>query len=233
MQIASQREHLRFSAKTMNSDLVWAFSQPIPRCSWRQAAIKDLVERPLAGLLLVLALPVLVTLAVLVKTTSPGPILHRRRVVSQYGSTFEALKFRTMVPDADAVLRRDPGLRAAFEINHKLERDPRVTKIGKWLRKTSLDELPQLLNVVRGEMWLVGPRMIAPEELEKYGRSASQLVSVKPGITGLWQVSGRQDVSYQRRVELDMHYIDNWSLAMDLHILLKTVWVVASMRGAR
>jgi lipopolysaccharide/colanic/teichoic acid biosynthesis glycosyltransferase len=216
----------------MNSDLVWTFSQPIPRCSWKKAALKDVVERPLAGVLFVLALPVLLTLAALVKVTSQGPILHRRRVVGQYGRTFEALKFRTMVPDADDVLNRNPELRAAFIVNHKLERDPRITTVGKWLRKTSLDELPQLLNVLRGEMWLMGPRMIAPEELEKYGGRASTLVSVKPGITGLWQVSGRQDVSYQRRIELDMFYIEHWSLALDLRILLKTVWVVLMMRGA-
>jgi lipopolysaccharide/colanic/teichoic acid biosynthesis glycosyltransferase len=216
----------------MNSDLVWDFSQPIPRCSWKQAALKDLVGRPLAALLLVIASPVLLVIAVLIKLTSRGPVLHRRRVVSQYGGTFEALKFRTMVPNADELLRRDPSLRAAFAVNHKLAHDPRITQVGKWLRKTSLDEIPQLLNVVRGEMWLVGPRMISPEELEKYGGYASKLVSVKPGLTGLWQVSGRQDVSYQRRVELDMFYIDNWSIAMDARILLKTVWVVLSMRGA-
>jgi lipopolysaccharide/colanic/teichoic acid biosynthesis glycosyltransferase len=217
---------------TMHPEVVWGFGQPIPRCSWKRAAIKDLVGRPIAAVLLVLALPLLAVIALLVKLTSRGPVLHRRRVVSQYGGTFEALKFRTMVADADDVLSRDPALRAAFEINHKLEHDPRVTRIGKWLRKSSLDEIPQLLNVVRGEMWLVGPRMIAPEELDKYGSQASKLVSIKPGITGLWQVSGRQQLSYKQRIELDMFYIDNWRIAMDARILLKTVWVVCSMRGA-
>jgi lipopolysaccharide/colanic/teichoic acid biosynthesis glycosyltransferase len=216
----------------MNSDLVWDFSQPIPRCSWKQAVVKDLIGRPLAALLLVAVSPLLIVLAALVKLTSRGPVFHRRRVVGQYGRTFEALKFRTMVPDADARLQRDPALRAAFGVNHKLTDDPRVTRVGKWIRKTSLDELPQLINVVCGDMWLVGPRMISPEELAKYGGHASKLVSVKPGITGLWQVSGRQDVSYQRRVELDMFYIDHWSIAMDAGIVLKTVWVVISMRGA-
>jgi lipopolysaccharide/colanic/teichoic acid biosynthesis glycosyltransferase len=194
--------------------------------------MKDLVGRPLAAVLLVLVSPLLLVLAAIVRLTSQGPILHRRRVVSQYGRTFDALKFRTMVADADDRLRRDPSLQAAFVVNHKLERDPRITAAGRWLRKTSLDELPQLLNVVRGDMWLVGPRMIAPAELEKYGGQASKLVSVKPGLTGLWQVSGRQDLSYQRRIELDMFYIDNWSIAMDVRILLKTMWVVVSMRGA-
>jgi lipopolysaccharide/colanic/teichoic acid biosynthesis glycosyltransferase len=216
----------------MNTDAVWEFRQPIPRCSWKQAVTKDLVERPLAATLFVLLLPLLALLALLVRITGQGPILHRRRVVGQYGGVFDALKFRTMIVNADEVLTRDPALKAAFAINHKLTDDPRVTRLGKWLRKSSLDELPQLLNVVRGDMWLIGPRMISPEELDKYGRQASKLVSIKPGITGLWQVSGRQDLSYQRRVELDMFYIDNWSFATDVRILLKTVWVVLSTRGA-
>lgn len=216
----------------MNGDAVLEFGQTAPRCSWKQAAIKDWVERPLAAVLFILALPLLAALALLVRLTSAGPILHRRRVVGQYGTTFDALKFRTMVPNADAVLARDPQLRATFEINHKLERDPRVTSVGRWMRKSSLDELPQLLNVVRGDMWLVGPRMISPAELERYGRHQQKLMSVKPGLTGLWQVSGRQDVSYERRVELDMHYIDHWRFLTDVRILLKTVRVVVSMRGA-
>jgi lipopolysaccharide/colanic/teichoic acid biosynthesis glycosyltransferase len=198
----------------------------------KQALIKDLVERPLAAVLFVIALPLLLLLAVLVKISSQGPMLHRRRVVGQYGTTFDALKFRTMVVDADERLTRDPALKAKFAVNHKLTNDPRVTPVGKWLRKWSLDELPQLLNVVRGEMWLIGPRMISPAELDKYGGQAGKLVSIKPGITGLWQVSGRQDLSYQRRVELDMFYIDNWSFAADVRILVKTVWVVLSTRGA-
>jgi lipopolysaccharide/colanic/teichoic acid biosynthesis glycosyltransferase len=216
----------------MNGDAVLEFGQPASRCSWRQAVIKDWGERPLAAVLFILALPLLAAVALLVWATSAGPILHRRRVVGQYGGTFDALKFRTMVADADAVLARDPQLRKTFEINHKLERDPRITPVGRWLRKSSLDELPQLLNVVRGDMWLIGPRMICPAELEKYGRHRQKLLSVKPGLTGLWQVSGRQDVSYERRVELDMQYIDNWSFFTDVRILLKTVRVVLSMRGA-
>jgi lipopolysaccharide/colanic/teichoic acid biosynthesis glycosyltransferase len=216
----------------MNGDAVLEFGQPAPRCSWRQAVIKDWGERPLAAVLFILALPLLAAVALLVRMTSAGPVLHRRRVVGQYGDTFDALKFRTMVADADAVLARDPQMRKTFEINHKLERDPRITPVGRWLRKSSLDELPQLLNVVRGDMWLIGPRMICPAELEKYGRHRQKLLSVKPGLTGLWQVSGRQNVSYDRRVELDMQYIDNWSFFTDVRILLKTVRVVLSMRGA-
>jgi lipopolysaccharide/colanic/teichoic acid biosynthesis glycosyltransferase len=205
---------------------------PISRCSWKQAFIKDLVERPLAGVILVLAFPLLAGLAAAVRLTSGGPVLHRRRVLGQGGTVFEALKFRTMVVDAGEILARDATLRAAFEANHKLVEDPRVTRLGRVLRRYSLDELPQLINVVRGEMWLIGPRMISPEELVRYGSWASKLVSVKPGLTGLWQVSGRQQTTYARRIELDMHYIDHWTFATDVKILLRTVAAVVSARGA-
>jgi lipopolysaccharide/colanic/teichoic acid biosynthesis glycosyltransferase len=206
--------------------------QPVQRCSRRQAVIKDAIGRPLAALALVIASPLFLGLAIVVLITSGRPIFHRRRVVGQGGETFDALKFRTMVANADQILANDQKLRSAFEVQHKLVGDPRVTRAGRFLRKYSLDELPQLINIVRGEMWLVGPRMIAPDELTKYGHRAPKLVSVKPGITGLWQVSGRQDTTYERRVELDMHYIDTWSVAGDFRIILRTFGVVFSGRGA-
>jgi lipopolysaccharide/colanic/teichoic acid biosynthesis glycosyltransferase len=207
-------------------------SEPVMRCPWRQALVKDVVGRPLAAAALILGGPLLIGIAGLVLVTSGRPILHRRRVVGQGGTAFDALKFRTMVTDAAQILARDPALRSAFEAKHKLEDDPRITRVGRFLRKYSLDELPQFINIVRGEMWLVGPRMISPEELAKYGRQATKLVSVKPGITGLWQVSGRQQTTYERRVELDMQYIDSWSVATDVRILLRTFGVVLSGRGA-
>jgi lipopolysaccharide/colanic/teichoic acid biosynthesis glycosyltransferase len=197
-----------------------------------RALVNDLVGRPLALAGLLVLLPVLLIVAVLVRLSGPGPIIHRRRVVGQYGRTFDAFKFRTMVVDADLWLEQDPDLRAQFLVTHKLHEDPRVTPIGRFLRKYSLDELPQLANVVRGDMWLVGPRMITPEELEKYDRHAGKLLTVKPGITGLWQVSGRQTTSYQRRVELDMHYIDHWSIRTDLGIMWRTIGVVFRGTGA-
>jgi len=203
-----------------------------PTFARRRAVVKDVVERPEAAVALVLLAPLIALVALLIKLTSRGPVFHRRRVVGQYGSTFNAFKFRTMVANADDVLVGDPTLRAAFEVKHKLPDDPRVTRVGRILRKYSFDELPQLLNVVRGEMSLVGPRMIAPEELAKYGDRAGKLMSVKPGITGLWQVSGRQTTSYAERVTLDMHYIDHWSLATDLAILCRTLAVVLSAKGA-
>jgi lipopolysaccharide/colanic/teichoic acid biosynthesis glycosyltransferase len=207
-------------------------SSAVPRCPWWHASIKDLIGRPLAALALIALSPLFLVLAVLVLISSGRPVFHRRRVVGQGGDTFDALKFRTMVANADQILANDEQLRSAFSVQHKLVEDPRVTRVGRFLRKYSLDELPQLINIVRGEMWLVGPRMISPDELAKYGRSAPKLVSVKPGITGLWQVSGRQETSYERRVELDMQYIDRWSVAGDLRIVLRTFGVVLSGRGA-
>ena len=204
----------------------------VPRCPWWHASIKDAIGRPLAALALIALSPLFLVLAVLVLISSGRPVFHRRRVVGQGGDTFDALKFRTMVANADQILANDEQLRSAFSVQHKLVEDPRVTRVGRFLRKYSLDELPQLINIVRGEMWLVGPRMISPDELAKYGRSAPKLVSVKPGITGLWQVSGRQETSYERCVELDMQYIDSWSVAGDLRIVLRTFGVVLSGRGA-
>lgn len=204
----------------------------VPRCARHRALVKDLVGRPLALAGLILLSPLFLVIALLVKLSGPGPIIYRRRVVGQYGRLFDAFKFRTMVVDADAWLKRSEELQARFSVNHKLPDDPRVTPIGRLLRRYSLDELPQLVNVVRGDMWLVGPRMIAPEELEKYGPFGAKLMSVKPGLTGLWQVSGRQTTSYVERVRLDMEYIDNWSVATDVRILLRTLGVVIRATGA-
>ena len=186
-----------------------------------------------AALLLLITAPVLVVSAALVVLTSPGPLLHRRRVVGLGGREFDALKLRTMVADADRILAENPQLRAAFEVNFKLERDPRVTPVGPILRKWSIDELPQLVNVLRGEMSLVGPRMITRTELGKYGPQAGRLTVVRPGLSGLWQVSGRQEIDYTDRVRLDLDYIDHWSLGRDVAIALRTPAAVLRGRGAR
>jgi lipopolysaccharide/colanic/teichoic acid biosynthesis glycosyltransferase len=216
----------------MHGEIAVKLPGVVQRCSWQQELVKDVIGRPLAILVLIAISPIFVTLCVLVLISSGRPIFHRRRVVAQGGATFDALKFRTMVANADDILARDDRMRQAFEERHKLAADPRVTGVGRFLRKYSLDELPQLINIVRGEMWLVGPRMISPPELSKYGPHAPKLLSVKPGITGLWQVSGRQQTTYDRRVELDMQYIDNWSITTDLRIILRTVGVVLSAKGA-
>lgn len=184
-----------------------------------------------SAVLLVLLSPLLLLLVFVVLIDDGWPVIYRRRVVGASGS-FDAFKFRTMRRDADAILNSNPSLRAEFERNFKLKDDPRVTRSGAILRKFSLDELPQLVNVLRGQMSLVGPRMVTMPELEKYGDSKSLLLRVKPGLTGYWQVSGRQEVDYEERVRMDVRYIQNWSLGMDLQILLKTPLKVLKREGA-
>lgn len=198
--------------------------------SW-QRATKRGVDVLGSSLLILVLSPVFLTVALMVLISEGTPILFRRRCVGPRGE-FDALKFRTMRRDADQVLRQDAALREAFRQNFKLKSDPRVTRLGAILRKFSLDELPQLFNVFRGEMSLVGPRMITAPELEKYGEYQQLLLTVRPGLTGLWQVYGRQEVSYEERVRMDVQYIGDWSLRMDLKLLFLTPGRVIRGRGA-
>ncbi len=184
-----------------------------------------------AALLIVALAPLFVAVGTLVALQDGWPIIYRRRVVGRKGE-FDALKFRSMRKDADAILAADPILQAEFEQNYKLKDDPRLTRLGPLLRRSSLDELPQLFNVLKGDMSLVGPRMKTPAEVERYGSYKELLLTVKPGITGYWQVHGRQTVDYDERIRMDMHYIQNWSLAMDLKILLGTPLKVLKREGA-
>lgn len=183
-----------------------------------------------AFLILVLS-PLFALLAILVLLDDGRPVFYRRRVVGREGS-FDAFKFRTMRRDADAILQANPALRAEFEQNFKLKNDPRITRTGSQLRKLSLDELPQLFNILAGQMSFVGPRMITSAELEKYGPHKALLLTVKPGLTGYWQINGRQEVSYEERVRMDVHYIQHWSLALDLKILMYTPFKVLRREGA-
>lgn len=198
---------------------------------WRDD-LKALVERPVALIGLLLLSPLFVVIGLLIAATTGRPVIYRRRVAAKGGGEFDAFKFRTMVEGAERVLEQDERLRQAFTVNWKLFDDPRVTPVGRLLRKYSLDELPQLVNVLRGEMSLIGPRMVSPAELERYGELKSKLLSVKPGLTGLWQISGRQSVSYAKRIELDMHYIDHCTLKFDLTIVARTFPVVIGADGA-
>ncbi|HEU0295014.1 MAG TPA: sugar transferase [Anaerolineales bacterium] len=175
-------------------------------------------------------------ITILIKMDSPGPVFYRQTRIGRFGRKFHVYKFRTMVQNADQILQNyldnSPQLKAQWLATHKLKEDPRVTRLGSILRKSSLDELPQLWNIIIGDMSLIGPRPIVDAEIEKYGKCFDLYIQVRPGLTGLWQVSGRNDTTYQRRVELDEYYIRNRSLKLDLHILWKTAFVVLRRTGA-
>lgn len=184
----------------------------------------------------VLVLPLCLIIGVCIRLESSGPVFFRHERIGRGGRVIRILKFRTMVNDAQDALARhlaaNPDLRREWEADQKLRNDPRITRVGAVLRRTSLDELPQLWNVIRGEMSLVGPRPIVRSEVERYGAAFAAYSRVRPGITGLWQVSGRNDLSYETRVRIDRYYINNWSTCLDLLILAKTVPVVFGKKGA-
>jgi Undecaprenyl-phosphate galactose phosphotransferase WbaP len=182
------------------------------------------------------ALPFGIVIALAIALDSRGGVFFAHTRVGKGGRPFRIWKFRSMIAGSDEVLARyldrNPTLVEEWRLTHKLKDDPRVTRVGRLLRKTSLDELPQVWNVLRGDMSMVGPRPIVSEESAKYGPAFALYTKVRPGLTGLWQVSGRNDTNYQRRVSLDCQYIRNWSLWLDAKILLKTVRVVLGGRGA-
>lgn len=195
--------------------------------------LKTLLDYTIVIFGAVILLPFLGIIALLIKLDSPGPVFYRRRVLGVGGKPFDAFKFRTMFVNGDTILAQHPDLLAELQTNHKLKHDPRITKVGAWLRRTSLDELPQFLNVLLGQMSLVGPRMITADEAAMYGIMKQNLLTVKPGITGLWQVSGRSDLSYEERVRIDMHYIRNYSIWLDLQIIFfQTLPVILRGEGA-
>lgn len=189
-----------------------------------------------ASLALLFLSPIFLMLVALVKFSNKGPALYGHPRVGHNGRTFRCLKFRTMVTDGDHVLRKhlaaDPKAQEEWLATRKLQDDPRVTAVGNVLRKLSLDELPQLLNIIRGEMSIVGPRPVVEDELMLYEGSAVYYLKARPGLTGLWQVSGRNDVSYAERVGLDTHYVKNWSLRRDMMIIAKTIPAVCFSRGS-
>lgn len=197
---------------------------------------KRLMDALLSFMALMFAAPLMVLIAIAIRIDSPGPAIYTQRRLGLRGSFFQALKFRTMCTDADERLKKlldsDPIVRAEFETYHKIKEDPRVTRLGKFLRKHSLDELPQLINVFKGEMALVGPRAYMPFEIAKIDRPRlNELLKVTPGLTGFWQVAGRSTVSFDERVDMDMFYIHNWSPGMDFYILINTVWMMLFSRG--
>ncbi|GAB3321551.1 sugar transferase [Geodermatophilus aquaeductus] len=193
---------------------------------------KEVVDRTAAGIGVLLLLPVLVPLAILVKATSRGPVFFTHERIGRDGRPFQVLKFRSMVVDADKVELDLHGQNEGNAVQFKMRRDPRVTRIGAVMRRYSLDELPQLFNVIGGSMSLVGPRPHVTREVEQYGFDMRRRLLVKPGITGLWQVSGRSDLSWDDAVRLDVRYVENWSLAFDFMILWKTAGAVLRGSGA-
>lgn len=197
---------------------------------------KMILDCSLTLLFGIFALPLFVIIMIAVKLDSPGPIFYGHYRLGRRGRPFTAWKFRSMVVDADRVLEehliKNHLLREEWERERKLKSDPRITRVGRFLRRTSLDELPQLWNVLRGDMSLVGPRPIVDEEIAHYEETFELYKRVHPGITGLWQVSGRNDVTYAERVNLDAYYVRNWSVWLDIHILLRTIWVVMIGDGA-
>ncbi|WEX11964.1 sugar transferase [Chelativorans sp. AA-79] len=185
---------------------------------------------------LILLSPLFLLVAALVKLSDGGTVFYGHPRIGRGGRSFRCLKFRTMRQDGDLVLAAylcdNPQARAEWETTCKLKHDPRVTRVGAVLRKLSLDELPQILNILAGDMSIVGPRPVVQEELERYGNAAVFYLKSRPGLTGLWQVSGRNDVSYATRVAFDRHYVETWSLAQDIRIIAKTVPAVCLSRGS-
>jgi lipopolysaccharide/colanic/teichoic acid biosynthesis glycosyltransferase len=208
----------------------------LPIASFTYRAIKPLADLIIVFLTLPILLPLGLVIAAIIRASSDGSALYRHRRIGQFQQPLYVWKFRTMYKDSDQLLEQclseSPAARREWSETHKLRNDPRVTPIGRFLRKTSLDEIPQLINVLAGEMSIVGPRPIVDMEKAKYGMYLQMYSYAMPGITGLWQVSGRCDVSYQERVLLDVRYVKQWSLWMELKIILKTVFVMMHREGA-
>jgi lipopolysaccharide/colanic/teichoic acid biosynthesis glycosyltransferase len=204
----------------------------VPPVTSARPALKRALDIVGAAILLGFTLPLLAVALLLIWLDGGRPLIHRRRVVGLGGREFDAFKLRTMVPDADRTLERDESLRSSYGLRNKLIVDPRVTRVGRCLRAFSIDELPQLANVLRGEMSLVGPRMITAAELPEWGEVADLRLTVRPGITGSWQVGGRQTLTKEQRIQLDAEYLRCASFWLDVRILLKTIPAVLSRRGS-
>lgn len=196
--------------------------------------IKRLIDIIGACVGIVLLSPIYIILILLIKIDSKGPAFFPHKRLGLKGKLINVYKFRTMVTNAEEILENLPEeKKKAFEINFKFDDDPRITRVGKYLREMSLDELPQLVNILKGDMAIVGPRPIVIKELNKYGIYSDKLLAVKPGLTGYWQANGRSDTTYEERVAMDMYYIDNMSLWLDIKIIFKTALSVFKKEGAR
>ncbi|MFZ0662308.1 MAG: sugar transferase [Acidobacteriaceae bacterium] len=223
-------------AEPVSTEAFEAAYSGLPIASFSYRVLKPLLDLVMVFLALPVALPLGLLVAGLIRLTSRGSVLYRHRRIGQFQQPLYVWKFRTMYDDSDPLLEEhlnsDADAREEWARTQKLRNDPRVTPIGRLLRKTSLDEIPQLLNVLAGDMSVVGPRPIVDEECPKYGEYFRTYAYALPGITGLWQVSGRCDVDYPERVQMDVQYVERWSLWMELKILLKTVLVILCSKGA-
>jgi len=198
--------------------------------------LKRALDIVIASAGLVVLWPLMLMVALAIKYTDPGPAIFGHERIGLNGRRFKCLKFRSMITNSEAALRehlaRDPAAAAEWAASQKLKNDPRITRLGRILRETSLDELPQLWNVIKGDMSIVGPRPIVSAEVRRYGNDFQSYAATKPGITGLWQVMGRSDCSYDERVSLDVDYVRNWSIVRDVWIIARTFVVVFARKGS-
>ena len=196
--------------------------------------IKRFIDLIIGVVGLAICLPFFIIIAIAIKLDSKGPVFFKHKRIGKHGKDLYIYKFRTMINNAeDAIKDFTPEQKKEFEENFKLENDPRVTRVGKILRKTSIDELPQIINILKGEMAIIGPRPIVKSELEKYGVNKNKFLSVVPGLTGYWAANGRSEVSYEERMAMELYYVDHRSLILDLKIFVKTIGSVLTGRGAR
>ena len=183
---------------------------------------------------LIICIPIFIIIGIAIKIDSKGPVFFKHKRIGKHGKKLEIYKFRTMIENAEEAMKNfTEEQKKEFAENFKLENDPRVTRVGKILRKTSLDELPQIINILKGEMSIIGPRPVVKSELEKYGSNQDKFLSVAPGLTGYWAANGRSDVSYEERMALELYYVNNRSLILDMKIFFKTIGSVLKGRGAR
>ena len=196
--------------------------------------IKRIIDILLSSIGLIVLSPVFLVIALLIKKESNGPVFFKHKRIGKNGKEIEIYKFRSMVPNAEELMKKfTPEQMKEFKENFKLEDDPRITKIGKFLRKTSLDELPQLINILKGELSIIGPRPIVKEELEKYRNNKEKFLSVTPGLTGYWAANGRSDITYKQRMMMELYYVDNISFELDTKIFFKTIISVLKRKGAK
>lgn len=195
--------------------------------------IKRAIDLFLALIALIVLLPLIGIIALIIKLDSKGPVFFKHTRIGKDGKIIKIYKFRTMVTNAEELIKKfTPEQLEEYKKNFKLENDPRVTKVGKILRKTSLDELPQLLNIIKGNLALIGPRPVVKDELEKYGDNASKFLSVTPGLTGNWAANGRNNTTYEERMKLELEYVDNISFKTDIKIFFQTIYAVIKKEGA-